>query len=355
MALKIAFKDLSVDKLLVTKEDDPYANFPALRLKKLGVVLPSTLVNTTNHARGTKDVGSEKVEGIYCLMRYGWDRTSWPIPYFLVDGKKQIFDRRHTFNAAKKVKAKLVPVAEYERVSHPDYDWLSDRSILEIAAVAGNVYGPVPADAKDHHFIHATLNVFHIEQILDPSRDQVYQVLRLMGIEDRYPEKATIKGIITKIINEMSDDTSVASKVSHHTDENEFKNWVKDSTEFHDNLETDDTIYITKNMDKGFNNRYAADVIRKMCEAQLKQKKLKVLAYSLHTSSVTIKKDRDTFKEQMIYIWNLIRDVNVNPFTQILNEDMVNTYKLNIQDFDMEIWVKDQIDGETEPYLMTFA
>ncbi len=265
MALKIAFKDLSIDKLLVTKEDDPHSGFPLLRLNKLGVVLPSTLVNTTNHARGTKDTGSDKVEAINCSMRGGWDRTSWPIPYFVVDGAKQIFDRRHTFNAVKKAKAKQVPVAEYVRVYHPDYDWLSDRSVLEIGAIRSNVFSPVPADTKDHHFIHAAVNVFHIEQILDPTRDQVYQVLSLMGIEDRYTDKATIKRIVTNVINEMSDDTSVASKVSHHTDENEFKTWVKDSTEFHDNLETEDTIYITKNMDKGFNNRYAADVIRKMC------------------------------------------------------------------------------------------
>lgn len=355
MALKIAFKDLSIDKLLVTEQDDPHRNFPLLRLKKLGVILPSALVNTTNHARGTKDTGSDKVEAINCSMRDGWDRTSWPIPYFVVDGAKQIFDRRHTFNAVKKAKAKQVPVAEYERVSHPEYDWLSDRSVLEIGAVRSNVYSPVPADTKDHHFIHATVNVFHIEQILDPSREQVYQVLYLMGIEDRYTDKATVKRIVTNIINEMSDDTSVASKVSHTTDKKEIDIWLNDSTEFYDNLETEDMIYISKTMDSGFNNRYAADVIRKMCEAQIKGKKLKVLAYSLHNSSTAIKKDRDTFKEQMLYIWNLIRDVNVTPFTQILNEDMVNTYKLNVEDFNMEIWVKDQIDGETEPYLMSLS
>jgi hypothetical protein len=355
MALKIAFKNLTIDQLIVKKEDDPFASFPLLRLKKLGIYLPSDLVNTTNHARGTKDVGAEKSESLNCLMRDGWDRGIWPIPFVKVDGLNQIFDRRHTFNSAKKVKAKYIPGAEYERVSHPDYDWLSDRSVLEIAAVLANIVSLIPADTKDHHFIHSTVNIIHIEKLVDPSRAQIRQILDLMGIKDRYPYKSTIERIVTSILKELSDDGSVASKVSHTTDEKEINAWLNDSTEFNKNLETEDTIYISKTMDSGFNNRYASDVIRKMCEAQVNQKKLKVLAYSLHTSSTAIKKDRDTFKEQMSYIWDLIRDVNVNPFTQILNEDMVNTYKLNLEDFDAEIWVKDQIDGETEPYLMSLS
>jgi len=354
MALKIAFNQLTIDKLLITTEDDPHRNFPLLRLKKLDVVPPSTLVNTTNHARGTKDTGSEKVEAIICSMRGGWDRTSWPIPYMVISDINQIFDRRHTLNGTKKVKAKRVPAAEYERVSHPDYDWLSDLSVLEIAAIRSNVFSPVPADTKDHHFIHSTVNIFHIEKIKDPTRDQIRQILSLMGIADRYRHKSTIERIVTSILKELSDDSSVASKVSHTTDKKEIETWLNDSTEFYDNYETEDTIYISKTMDKGFNNRYASDVLRKMCEARVKQKKLKVLAYSLHTSSTVIKNDRDTFKEQMIYLWNLFRDVNVNPFTQILNEDMVNTCKLNLEDFDMEIWIKDQIEGETKPYLLSF-
>lgn len=355
MALKIAFKNLTIDQLIVKKEDDPFASFPLLRLKKLGIYLPSDLVNTTNHARGTKDVGAEKSESLNCLMRDGWDRGIWPIPFVKVDGLNQIFDRRHTFNSAKKVKAKYIPGAEYERVSHPDYAWLSDRSVLEIAAVLANIVSLIPADTKDHHFIHSTVNIIHIEKLVDPSRAQIRQILDLMGIKDRYPHKSTIERIVTSILKELSDENSVASKVSHTTDKKEIDEWVTNSADFYDNHETADTIYLLKALDHRFNNRYAADVIRKMCEAAQSDKKLKILMYSPHSSSPVIKTDREDFREHMIYTWNLIRDTNMKPFDNILNQQMIDTYKLNLEDFDMEIWVKDQIEGETEPYLMSLS
>lgn len=359
MAKQIPYDQLSVNDLTVNHEDDPYSSFPLLVFKKIGVFPRSFFINTTNHARGTQGTGSEKGEALYCTMEDGWDRTSWPIPYVNIDGAFQIFDRRHTFRTAEKLNVSQLPGAEYVRADLPEWEWLSDRAVLEIAAIRGNVFSPVPADAKDHHFVHAAVNVFKLQGIKDPNNDTVHSILKLMGIERRYTSLSTVKGIITKIRNELADVNSVVGKVSHCTNDDDIRVFLKSTIDnpcpitFYDNIETDTTIYLLKQMDKGFNDRYATDILRKMCEAEEKGKKLIVLLYSKHENSKKILEDRNSFKEQLLYNWNLFRNAGCKDFKKILNDAaFAHLGNRDITTFDAELYIKDQIDGETEPYLL---
>ena len=72
----------------------------------------------------------------------------------LVDERnlKEIFDRRHTVTSCQKIKsADEVPGAEYERAYPSNGGIFNDflyKSILTMASMHGNVYGPIVEDTK---------------------------------------------------------------------------------------------------------------------------------------------------------------------------------------------------------------
>ncbi len=352
MAKRIPFDSLTTDDLLVNVEDDPYKDFPLLNLKTFDIYPRVEFVCTTNHARGTKDTGSEKREALVCSIHGGWDRTSWPIPFMLIEGRRDIFDRRHTLTAIEKLRyIKRAPGAEYTRADVPEWNGLSDRSVLEIAAILGNVTSPVPADTKDHHFVHSAIKICQLEDIRNPSRDWLRSILGLMGIKQRYSHDSTIKGIITKVKEELSDVNSVAGKTSHDTNKDDIKDWVDKSEDFHDNVETDNYIYIVKAIEdnESFLHRYACDVLRKGCEAEKKGKILKALLYNTqNTQTKKIVHARESFKEKLHYNYDLFTGSYIMEVEGVL----VNVPEKDVSDLPIEIWVKDQVEGESQPFLM---
>ena len=361
MAKKIAWDALSVDKLLVTNEDDPFINFPLLKLIGREIARKSSLIITTNSVRGVKDTGEEKRTDLQCSLDEGWDRSSWPIPYMLVDSSKEVFDRRHTKKAADSHNhIKSLPAAQYVRVDVPDLGWLNDlcdRSVRECAAIYGNVVSPVPADAKDHHFVSAAKVVFGLENITDASRKEIGQLLDLMGIQRRYNHKATISGIITRIYDELRDDKSVVGKDSHDTDKCYIDAFINDPTNnfMPNDHVADPTVHIIKTIEdnKSFLRRYADDLIRKACQAEEDEKQLKVLVVNTsNTQSKKIQNSRDFLKAYLFESWNLRRDNVLKPIQNLFNTKVFEVPSKKLGELNMEIWIKDQIEGETEPYLM---
>ena len=55
-----------------------------------------------NAVRGIKDTVNQKLVGLSGALFYGWDRTSWPIAFFILNSQsntlqdKEAFDRRRT-------------------------------------------------------------------------------------------------------------------------------------------------------------------------------------------------------------------------------------------------------------------
>jgi hypothetical protein len=359
MAKKLSWDTLSVDQLLVNEIDDPFIDFPLLQLLRREIANKGELVITTNSVRGVKDTGEEKRTDLQCSLYEGWDRTSWPIPYMLIDSAKEVFDRRHTKKAADShPHIKSIPAAQYVRVDVPDLGWLNDmldRSVRECAAIVGNVVSPVPADAKDHHFVSAAVTVFNLENMKSPSRKEIGQLLDLMGIQQRYNHKATITGIITKVWDHFRDDNSVVGQVSHHTDKSDIEDFINDpDNDFmpHD-YEDETTLHIIKTIEdnKSFLRRYADDLIRKACETELKNKRLKVLIVNTtNTQSKKIQNSRNLLKDFMFESWNLRRDNVLLPVKDMFNFGIPEK---KLGELNMEIWIKDQIDPETEPFIMS--
>ena len=64
-----------------------------------------------------------------------------------------------------------------------------------------------------------------------------------------------------------------------------------------------------------------------------------------------IKGARERFITNMIYSWNLRRENILDP----IPEDLLNLkseFRKNLHELNVEIWIKDQIEGETEPFLV---
>ena len=363
MAKKIAWETISENDLRVDRDDDPFLDFPLLKLDDIHIVPKSELQVTTNSVRGRKDTGDEKRTALTCSLEQGWDRHSWPIPY-MIDGcetvQKEIFDRRHTRRAADEHSfIKRLPAARYTRIHNEQLGWLNelpDRAIRECAGIWANVVSPVPADAKNHHFVSAAQNVFNFIGNNTPSKNEIKELIEvLMGAKKRYNHRGTITGIINDVYESYRSDNNFVGKVSHDTDKCDVENFV--SQPDNDFKPHDFSDEFTHNIIKGiedstsFLKRYADDVIRRAIEINNEGKVAKFLVYNYkNTQAKKIQKSRDEFIDHMIYSWNLRRDNILLPVENVINKNFIPCKKLS--ELDIEIWFKDQIEGEDAPFLI---
>ena len=201
MAKKIAWETISENDLRVDRDDDPFLDFPLLKLDDIHIVPKAELQVTTNSVRGRKDTGDEKRTALTCSLEQGWDRHSWPIPY-MIDGcetvQKEIFDRRHTVTSCRKNKsADEVPGAEYERTFPSNGEIFNDflfKSILTMASMHGNVYGPIVEDTKDHMFETACVRIIEDEQT---------KSIRSLFGQEEHDENLVTKSFIRKLLKNM--------------------------------------------------------------------------------------------------------------------------------------------------------
>lgn len=361
MAKQLEWGTFSIQDLRVDADDDIFSKFPFLKLLCFEMISKNLLEATDNLVRGMYGTDDSKITGLSGSLPDGWDRTSLPIPYLNFKGFRKIFDRRHTLKVVKALSCVLdVPAAQYERVYPEGFDMINEfstDSILTMAGVWGNVFGPIKDDAKDHHFVAAAVNIFKNEDI-SPDRQQVGEVLNYMGIRERYSyNKSVINRVITDVLSELGDPNTVANKMSYDTDKDSIDNFISESKEWQpDGTVTETTVYIVKAIEdnSGFLSKYADDITRKVCEVEKEfesEKLIKVLLYNKsNKQSKKIANSRKVFNEKIVSQWQLRRDSALKPIETILNPEIISRKKLS--DFNLEIWVKDQIEGETEPFQM---
>ena len=288
----IAWKTLTKEslKFIMDPINDPYKDFPFLELKETNIFPKKYfMMGGKNHARGIEKTSDEKSVALGQLLKRGWLNTSWPIPALMIDDKSnklEPFDRRHTLKICYSIgEATHLPGAIYTRI-HDVYGagWLnelSDQSITIMASIWGNIQSAQPADTKDHHFEQAAFRIFEIEGITNPTREEVENILEIMGINDRY-HTPHIKGICTKILGMFNEPSDLAGKLSHCTDKEDLKLWLRESNCFDENSNTDDLVSQFKTIDAGQQNceTYAYRIIMTAIDQYYKGRKYKVICAS---------------------------------------------------------------------------
>ena len=172
MAKKLPWGSFSHEDLRVDREDDIYQNFPFLNFIGMSMVKINELRIGDNAVRSIQDTLSQKIVGLTGSLFNGWDRTSWPIPFVRIQTEdtqdKEAFDRRHTIKVCRGFKhVDEAPGAEYERC-YPEnggvFNKFDMNSILTMAAMWGNVFGPIVEDTKEHNFETACVRILKTEQ-----------------------------------------------------------------------------------------------------------------------------------------------------------------------------------------------
>ena len=234
----------------VTKEQDPLVRFPFLALTGTRMEDVDKLeAPGCNSPRGYKEIFTTKQEPLENSLTEGWWCFSWFIP--LLDSR--YFDRRHTVKTIqklireKKIDAKYIPVADYERV-HVDHEPLissfTDESIMQMAGLRANVEKGND-DAQGDHFVNTIIEIIDREEKLNPeysdelkSKDFIRRLLTYMGAFIRYNDRTG--QVSTKIPNRIWNhyNTKVipgAGQKSLHVEEADRNKFITDSDEWPNN------------------------------------------------------------------------------------------------------------------------
>ena len=380
MAEKLQWgSNFTTKNLVINERDDIFKSFPFLKLKKNGLVmkeLKKLVAPEENMVRGITKLVKQKSVGLKGSLKYGWDRTSWPIPFVKLNNEFVIFDRRHTLDTCLELSKEYanitkVPTAEYERVDSEIggiINKFTDQSILMMAAMWGNVYGPTSDDTKDHQFEGATINILKREaKKLNKeihslyTKDVIEKIIQYMGVYDRYPDdQRTITRIINNVLHALNDANTVSGTPTINNNVEDLENFIKNDTDWlENNKETDDTVYRTYMIS---NNVYhITDVVRRclmtVCEKENKAiekrkvpKKVKVMLYNEKQSNKApeIVKSRDNFVTEYNKVYNTIRDNVLMPVEEFMQKDKIP--RKTISDFNLEVWCMNQLENEEEPY-----
>ena len=380
MAHKLPWgSNFTTRSLVINEKDDIFKEFPFLDLKPRGMAmkaLKDLLSPKDNMVRGIAKLVKQKSVGLKGSLKYGWDRTSWPIPFMKLDNENVIFDRRHTLDTCITLSQEYanitqVPTAEYVRVNSEIggvINNFTDQSILMMASMWGNVYGPQTDDTKDHQFEGAIINILKREaKALNAdvhslhTKGVIELVLKYMGAYDRYPDdKRTITRISNNVLHALNDEDTVKGIPTINNNIEELNDFIKGSPDWLEtNKENDDTIFRIYNISS--NNYHITDVVRKcmltVCEKENKAveksklpKRVKVMLYNEKESTKPNKivKSRDNFVAEYNKVYNTIRDNVLLPVEEILQKERIP--RKSISDFDLEVWCMNQLKNEEEPY-----
>ena len=240
MAKKLPWGSFSHEDLRVDREDDIYQNFPFLNFIGMSMVKINELRIGDNAVRSIQDTLSQKIVGLTGSLFNGWDRTSWPIPFVRIQTEdtqdKEAFDRRHTIKVCRGFKhVDEAPGAEYERC-YPEnggvFNKFDMNSILTMAAMWGNVYGPIVEDTKEHNYETACVNILSVEQEKTDenllTKDFVRTLLKYMGCYSRYNENLTvINRIAGRVLDALKDPENVSGKLAINNDKSSLDDFIK--------------------------------------------------------------------------------------------------------------------------------
>lgn len=354
---KVPFNKLTLDKLKWDRDDDPLVDFPLLKLRSFTMTHIKSLVSTINEARGySKEHGN--VDAITASMIKGWDIGECPFPYMVIDGQKQLIDRRHSKSAVQSLFIDEVPSIEYVRVRNTDWDFLSDESVLILAAVRFDVDGTT--NAKKDHFVHAVLTICKKENLKNDDVDLVKGLLELMGINERYSHQQPITETTNKILD-YKDTSGNIGTTKNSTDE-EFEEAMDKLPDFGQN-QTDKygTLLYTMVADKKFNKRYAWDLLRHLLEAEKDGKNIRVLVRSKSTTTRGVKEDREDLLQKAVEYCDLTYSSYKTFATDVLNEGKpsyitggIELPIKGIENLPGEVYTLHQLEDEDEPELVDF-
>lgn len=383
MAKKLKWGSFTHEDLKVDHEDDIYLDFPFLTLNSMGMDKARNFKTGPNTVRSTKDHVDSKVVGLTGSLFYGWDRGSWPIPCMLMEFKvedilmdvKEAFDRRHTLKVCTHSEelSKLdvdVPYAEYVRAKPSSgglFNLFLDNSILTMAAMWGNVFGPIPDDAKDYNFVTACGNIIKSEKERDVyeypedllDRDFIRKMLFYMGCFTRYNNNdKTINRIVTGIIDSIQDPDSVATTRTQNNTLAEFEDFLDNDPEWgQHNTENDDYCFIVVPLqdNDSFCWTYSERILTKTCQNEKKKKNkiTKVILFNEGNAlnAKRIVASRQKFKKRLNSSWYTRRDNVIGPIPNDIL-DLKDSFRRSLSDLQLEVWYYNQLETESEPVEM---
>ena len=373
VAKKLPWGSFSHEDLRVDREDDIYQNFPFLNFIGMLMVKINELRIGDNAVRSIQDTLSQKIVGLTGSLFNGWDRTSWPIPFVKIDTEdtqdKEAFDRRHTIKVCRGFKhVDEVPGAEYERV-YPEnggiFNEFDFNSILTMAAMWGNVFGPIVEDTKEHNYETACVNILKIEKEKTEenllTKPFVRSMLKYMGCFQRYNNNNTvINRIAGRVLDALKDPENVTGKLAINNNKSSVDKFIKKSDDWQPhNTENDNFFFevITIQDNDSFAHTYAEKLLTRVCKRQndekTRQKITKVLLYNESNSNnpQKIVASRLKFKDRLNSSWTIRRDNVLTPVVGLFNFDL---HIQKLSDLNLEIWNFHQIEDEDEPFEMAF-
>ena len=342
---------------------------------------------TENAVRGLNDTVSQKIVGLTGSLFYGWDRTSWPIPFVQLAELKEAFDRRHTVKVVRAISDKIkaandVPAAKYERVYPPNggiFNAFLDTSILTMAAMWGNVHGPIVEDTKDHMFETACKRIIDDEQGdnskrplygLEPhennliDKDFIKTLLKTMGCYQRYNNnEMVVNRIVGRVYDALQDEDSVVGKLGKNNNEEDIDKFINDSPDWQPpNTEDDNYIYVVQQIrdTDTFCYTYAERLLTRVCQNEKSKpnKITKVLVWNKCEGSEAKKivASRNKYKKRLNSSWQARRDNVLAPLNSSNGGPVGENYMIckKLSDLKLEIWNMHQIEGEDEPFEMAF-
>ena len=387
MAYKLPWgSNFSTDDLRVDYKDDIYENFPFLKLKEDGLEmkalndLHSPNENTVRGA-GAKGLITTKQQAIKGSIKKGWDRTSWPIPFLMIGFLATIFDRRHTVGACRELELDLgnvkeVPTSEYERV-FPKIGGIintfCDESIAMMASMWGNVYGPISDDTKDHQFEGTIIKILKMEEKrLDCDVHNLFtvdvaeKIFRYMGGYDRYDDPRTLTRIPNNVIAALNSPESVKGTDCVNCEIDSIEKFMAEDEDWQPtNTYSPDgsTYFILYKINKTpyHVREVVARFLQLVCKIENEREegepllKVKALFYNDRESRKPdqIVASRNTLIDELNDSWYTRRDNVLLPLERALNPDLLDDYRKNLNDLNIEIWVPKQLQNE-EPHELIF-
>ncbi len=376
MAKKLSWgSNFSTDDLRVDHEDDIYENFPFLQLKENGMqmtALDKLHSPNENTVRGATGFIKTKQQAIKGSVKKGWDRTSWPIPFLQLEKRATIFDRRHTFGACQELNLEYgnieeVPTAEYERIFPKIGGVINsfcDESILMMASMWGNVYGPIADDTKDHQFENTIIKILRLEaKRLDTELHSLFtfdvaeKVFRFMGARRRYSDPRTLTRIPNNVVAALNSAETVKGTNCVNYDKDSVDKFIAENPIDWkpSNSQDAENVYRVYTISK--EPWHIRDVINRLLQTVCKLenehkegeplKTLKVLLWNEKQGRKAdeIVKSRDTFVKELNDTWYTRRD---NVLANIPNDilDLKENFRKRLNDFNLEIWCMKQLENE---------